>query len=89
MARSDKTKVNIRVRLNRSGIRAMLRSEGVQADLLRRAENVARAAGPGHEASVIPGKNRARASVITVTREAKEAEATRRNLSTSVDAARV
>lgn len=66
----------------------MLKSDRVRADLLRRAERAARAAGPGMEASAVTGRHRAHASVVTDTREAMVAEATNRSLTRALDAAR-
>lgn len=78
----------IRIELNSKAIRDLLRSPEVQAELLRRAQNIAAAAGPGMEASVVPGRNRARASVITATAEARRAQATDRVLTRALDAGR-
>lgn len=83
------SKPTVRVVLNSRGMRAILRSEGVLADLDRRAKQIAAAAGPGMEPSSMVGKNRARASVITATKEAREAEATGRALSRAIDAGRL
>lgn len=77
-----------RIVLNRKGIRALLRSPEVLADLERRAERIAATAGDGMEASAMVGKNRARASVITATSEARKAEATRRALTRAIYAGR-
>jgi hypothetical protein len=78
----------VRVVLNRRNIRALLKSEAVRADLERRAENIAAAAGPGHIVDSQIGRNRARAAVITSTAEAMRAEATDRNLTRAIDAGR-
>jgi len=78
-----------RIVMNRKGARDLLRSKEVLADLERRAEQIAAAAGDGMEPSAMVGKNRARASVITATQEAREAEATRRQLTRSIDAGRL
>lgn len=78
-----------RIVLNRRGVRQLLRSPEVLADLKHRAEQIAAAAGPGMEASAMVGKGRARASVITATSEARKAEATRRALTRAIDAGRV
>lgn len=74
--------------LNSVVIEAILKSAPVQADLLRRAERIAAAAGEGFEASVVAGENRARASVITATFEAREAEARSGALTRALDAGR-
>lgn len=69
-------------------IAELLKSVPVQQDLRRRAERIAAAAGPGMEASVQVGRNRARGSVITVTQQAREAEARNRALTRALDAGR-
>lgn len=79
---------NPRVKMNAKGARAILQSAEVQAELGRRARNVALAAGPGMEASVRVGANRARASVITGTAAARRAEATSKALTRALDAGR-
>ena len=79
---------NVRVRLTRNGPRQVRRSQGVQADLLERAQKVAAAAGPGMEANGGVGPNRARASVVTTTVEAMLAEARSRALTRAIDAGR-
>lgn len=77
-----------RVVLNRRNVRAILRSEAVRADLVRRADNIAAAAGPGHIVDSQIGRNRARAAVITATFPAMRAEARDRNLTRAIDAGR-
>ncbi|MGG7653504.1 hypothetical protein [Kocuria rosea] len=57
----------IQVKLNRRGVALYLKSPTMKSEMLRRAQRIAAAAGPGHEASAIIGKSRARASVITAT----------------------
>jgi hypothetical protein len=79
---------NVRIKLNPAGVRAILRSPKVLADLERRAQNVATAAGPGHHVEARLFRNRARAEVVTETDEAKVAEATERTLTRAFDAAR-
>lgn len=76
------------IKLNTKGIGELLKSPEIQADLLRRARNIARAAGPGMEASVRVGPSRARASVITATDGAREREARDRALTRALDAGR-
>lgn len=78
----------VRVILNRKNVRELLRSEGVRADLHRRAENIAASAGPGHRAESEIGRTRARAAVITATHQAIVAEARHRNLTRALDAGR-
>lgn len=77
-----------KVKLNRRGMAALLKSDGVQADLERRAQRIAETAGEGHEAGSRIGKTRARASVITATFDAMYREAVDRNLSRAFDAGR-
>lgn len=79
---------NVRVVLNRRGVRDLLRSDEVLYDLERRANAVAAAAGPGHRVETTVGRNRARAAVITDDFAAAYSEATSRNLTAAVDAAR-
>jgi len=78
----------VRIVLNRRGMRELLRSPEVLADLKRRAEQIAAAAGDGMEPSAMVGKNRARASVITATPSARRAEAVTRALTRAIDAGR-
>lgn len=77
-----------RIKLNHKGVRALLRSPQVLADLERRARAIAAAAGPGHRVESGVGRNRARAAVVTETPEARHAEATERNLTRAIDAGR-
>jgi hypothetical protein len=77
-----------RIVLNRAGVKALLRSAEVQADLRRRGQAIASAAGAGHRVESQVGPNRARVAVITETPEAMVAEATERKLSRAVDAGR-
>ena len=77
-----------RVRLNRKGVRELLRSREVLSDLERRANAIAAAAGEGMEVDSEIGRNRARASVRTATREAVLAEAQQRALTRALDAGR-
>lgn len=78
----------VRIELNVAGVGELLRSPEVLADLERRAQAVASAAGPGMEASAQVGSTRARASVITADLDAMRAEATDRALTRAVDAGR-
>lgn len=82
----------VRIELNHSEIRRLLRGEGqyvgVLHDLQARAERVAEAAGDGFEADTFVGRNRARAGVITATPAAMEAEARDHVLVRALDAAR-
>lgn len=55
----------MKVKLKTKGVRALLRSPAVEADLKRRAVAIEAAAGPGHAVDSEIGRNRARASVRT------------------------
>ena len=77
-----------RFELNSKGIRQMLRSEEVRADMERRARNIAAAAGEGFEADAYVGRNRARGDVFTATVEAMRAEAEDMALTRAIDAGR-
>jgi len=72
--------------LNRAGVRELLRGAQMQAEVTRRAEHIAAAAGPGHEVVSSVGRNRARAEVRTTTIEAKIAEAAHQNLTRAIRA---
>lgn len=74
--------------LNRKAIKALLRSDEVEAELRRRAERVAAAAGPGHRVDSGKGPSRARAAVITDTTAARRAEAKHRTLTRALNAAK-
>jgi hypothetical protein len=88
---------NVRVVLNRAGVREMLRSKEVQRDLMRRADRVVAAAEsravPPHEGEVdyyaesSVGSNRARALVIADHPGALGQEEEYRILGSSIDAA--
>lgn len=78
----------VRIEMNPSGFQAILKSAEVQADLERRAEAIADAAGEGMEYDVRVGKTRARASVRTATPEAMRAEARDKTLTRAIDAGR-
>ena len=80
--------MSVRIVLNRRGVRELLRSPEVLADLERRARNIASTAGPGHEVDSQTGRNRARASVRTDTINAMRDEATDRRLTRSIDSGR-
>ena len=79
---------SVRLEMNSAGFRQILRSEKVRDHLASRAQNIADAAGPGMEASSAVGSNRARASVVTATREAMLAEAEDKALTSAIDAGR-
>jgi len=74
--------------LNIPGFNKLRNEPGVVADLKRRADAVARMAGEGHIVEVGTGGTRARAQVTTVTYAARRREATDRNLTRAIDAAR-
>lgn len=76
------------VEINRQGVRDLLRSEEVRADLERRAAAIAEAAGDGFEVETYRGANRCRAEVRTATEPARRAEATGHNLTRAIDAGR-
>jgi hypothetical protein len=82
---------NFKIELNSAGVAALLKSPEVQADLARRADAIAAAAGAaggvfGHDVQV--GRTRARAMVWTEDVAAMEAEAKDRALTRAVDAGR-
>lgn len=78
----------VRIKLNSAGIQALLQSREMQEDLLRRAEAIARSAGPGMQAGGAVVGDRAVARVWTATDEARRAEAERRALTLAIDAGR-
>lgn len=80
--------MTVRVVVNRAGVRELLNSDAIRADLEARAQRIASAAGPGHRVDVGRGRNRARAAVITDTTEARRSEATDGTLSRAIDAGR-
>lgn len=77
-----------RVKLNRKGVRELLRSQEMQADLHRRGQRIANAAGPGHESQSRVGRNRARETVRTTTNEAALAEQHHQRLTNALSAGR-
>lgn len=81
----------VRIELNSKGIETILRSEKVRADLERRAQAIADAAGGEPEDYAVSsqiGDSRARASVAAVTYASRKAEAVDRTLSTAIEAGR-
>jgi tRNA A37 threonylcarbamoyltransferase TsaD len=80
--------MGLSMNINKGNIGALLKSVAVQRDLKARTDRIAAAAGPGMVASVQAGRNRARASVITTTKGAREAEARDRRLTRALDAGR-
>lgn len=73
---------------NPKGLGEILKSQRVGDEMLRKAQRVAQTAGPGNEASVRRGRSRVRASVATVTPQAKRGEAKDRRLTRAFGAAR-
>ena len=78
----------IRVEWNYAAGGELLKSPEVQAELLRRAELIAAAAGEGMVAVSSVGRSRARAGVYTRTPEAMENEAVHKVLTRAFDAGR-
>lgn len=61
---------NVKIQLNRGGVRELLRSPEMQAICTELAQGVAQRCGDGYEVSSFVGVNRANASVIATTKEA-------------------
>lgn len=80
----------VRIEMNGAGIRALLKSGGVQADIEARINAVAAAAGGPEDfkPSVYIGRSRVRGSVITASKAGREAEATDLALTRAIDAGR-
>lgn len=78
----------VRVELNRDGVRDLLKSPGVEADLAARAKEIAAAAGPGHVVETDVEGGRAAAAVIAVTAAANLREQRDRTLTRAIDAGR-
>lgn len=78
----------MKIVLNRAAIGQILKGDKVQADLRRRAQAVAAAAGDGMVAEVTVGSTRARAAVVTETPAARVREGNDRALTRGFDAAR-
>lgn len=70
------------------GFRKILRSGAALADVTRRANAMAAAAGEGVGVEVSTGANRVRATVATETWEAAEREATNKTLTRAIGAGR-
>lgn len=85
---------DIRVEINPAGARAVMNSQGVQNELLRRAMNIADAAesvsgsGVTYAADVQPGRNRAHALVKTTDRHSRASNAKHNSLLKALDAGR-
>ena len=71
-----------------AGFRQILRSGAARADITRRANAMAAAAGEGVGAQVSTGANRVRATVATETLEASRREATNKPLTRAIGAGR-
>ena len=78
----------VRIEMNSANFRAFLRSQEVLDLVMGPAEKIAAAAGEGHEASGRVGSNRARASVVTATFEARKSEALDKTLTSAISAGR-
>lgn len=85
----------LRLKLNQKGIRELLQSDEVQADLQRRVDRIAAATGAPDDydarVDVIGGTSklgRAMGRVVTATFEARKAEAQDRTLTRALDAGR-
>jgi hypothetical protein len=70
-----------KLKLNRKAVRDLLKDPDLEKHLRGIADRIAARAGDGFRASSMIGRNRARASVITVTPEAMRAEAKNGTLS--------
>ena len=81
----------IRLKVNRDGIRALLKAPAVQKDLDRRARAIAERAGgeaEGFVAEKSVSPDRASAQVSTTTYAARRREAEKRTLTRAIDAGR-
>lgn len=80
---------DIRVEINDAAAEALLKSPEVRADLRRRAQRIAAAAGQGsYDVTSSTTPSRARVSVGTADYTARKAEATQRSLTRALDAGR-
>lgn len=81
---------HVRVVMNHEGAKALLTSDAVYLELVRRADLIASAAGGAPDFEVIPtvGSARARAIVVTATVAGMLAEARERRLSNALSAGR-
>lgn len=82
------------VKINSRAVEQILKSPEIQNDLKRRADRIAAAANAnaglsdGFLSAINVGATRARAAVFTATAEAMIAEATKRSLTSAIDAGR-
>ena len=77
----------VRLEINSRNIGRLLRGSEVQADLLRRGNSIAAAAGPGHSVDMT-FTDRAAVFIRTDTFEAIRSEASDRTLTSALDAGR-
>lgn len=77
-----------KVKVHREAVHQLLNGPEVTGDLQRRGQNIANAAGPGHEVQTFHGKNRVRITVRTATHAARLAEARTRALTAALGAGR-
>jgi len=61
----------IKVKLNRAGVKALLRSEEMRTTCEKHASEIARRCGEGYETNTFVGRNRVNAQVMASTYEAK------------------
>ena len=78
----------VKIKLNSGGVRSLLRSAEVKADLDARARRIAATAGQGMVATSTIGRKRALAMVRTASTDAMVREATSRDLTRAIDAGR-
>lgn len=80
---------DLKIELNDAEIVRILQSDGVMADLMRRAHQIANAAGEGkYDVTPSHSPTRARVSVGTGDYKARKGEATNRSLTRALDAGR-
>lgn len=79
---------SVKVKLNIRGIREVLKSSGVESELVRRGRRVQNTAGDGFELVVKPARYTSRVFVQTGTGEAAKREAEDKVLTRALDAAR-
>lgn len=78
----------VKIELNRAGVRALLQSPEMLANLRERAHRIANAAGEGFEVEMTTSATRAHATIRTATWAARRAEARDRALTKALDAGR-
>lgn len=79
---------DVTVKLKIRGVREVLRSRGVQAEVARRAKRAAAMAGDGFEAVIKPHKYTSRAFVQTKNSDGRKREAEQKVLNRALDAMR-